>query len=138
MRISIKQLIFPLVSIALSSQSFASVDCMDTAVTQTDMNICAGKEYDEADAKLNKVYNALQKKYQDERLFLANLKKAQQAWIKFRDAEVEAHFPLAPGANPTFEYGTMYDTTSTALKTTLTQERVKQLSVLLELGFGNN
>lgn len=57
--------------------------CSD-ANTQTEMNICAGKEYKAADATLNRVYQQLVAKLDSEEK--AQLKEAQTAWIKYRDA----------------------------------------------------
>jgi uncharacterized protein YecT (DUF1311 family) len=57
--------------------------CSD-ANTQTEMNICAGKEYKTADAALNKVYQQLVAILNVEEK--AQLKAAQTAWIKYRDA----------------------------------------------------
>ena len=63
----------------------ASIPLTANALTQTEMNITAGKAYDRADKtmtaaykKLMTVLTAKQKK---------QLKAAQVAWIKFRDAE---------------------------------------------------
>ncbi len=134
MRLLISSLVFSLST--MSYPSFAGDDCMDKAMTQMDIGICAGKEYDAEDAKLNRTYKKLQKKYADETVFLEKLKKAQQAWIKFRDAEIEAHFPVANGGDPYVEYGSMYPTLVSSLMVTLTRQRTKQLIELLELGFG--
>ena len=51
--------------------------------TQTEMNICAGKEYKAADASLNLVYQQLVKMLEPEEK--SQLKEAQTAWIKYRD-----------------------------------------------------
>lgn len=57
------------------------------AQTQTDMNICWGKEYKAADAQLNAAYREFAAKLSPEET--AQLKTAQLAWIKFRDANCE-------------------------------------------------
>ena len=57
------------------------------AQTQTDMNICWGKEYKAADAQLNAAYREFTSKLSPEET--AQLKAAQLAWIKFRDANCE-------------------------------------------------
>src|SRR5882724_5276525 len=54
------------------------------AQTQAEMNDCAGKEYKSADATLNQVYRQLVAKLDDEEK--AGLKDAQNAWLKYRDA----------------------------------------------------
>jgi len=60
--------------------------CSD-ANTQTEMNICAGKEYQAADATLNRVYQQLVAMLDAEEK--AQLKNAQTAWIKYRDANCD-------------------------------------------------
>jgi uncharacterized protein YecT (DUF1311 family) len=60
--------------------------CSD-ANTQAEMNICAGKEYKAADANLNRVYQQLVAMLEPEEK--GQLKVAQTAWIKYRDANCE-------------------------------------------------
>ncbi len=59
----------------------------EAAQTQTDMNICWGNEYKKADAQLNKTYQELAAMLEDEDK--AELKTAENAWIKYRDAHCE-------------------------------------------------
>ena len=61
--------------------------------TQLEMNQEAAKNFKEADKELNSVYNQILKEYQADTKFITNLKVAQRAWIKFRDAEMNAVFP---------------------------------------------
>lgn len=136
MRTLINYLVLPVITISMLQNVAIAGDCED-AMSQVEMTACADQDYQKADAELNKVYKELQKQYKGEALFLANLKKAQQAWIKFKDAEVDAHFPLAPDADAYVEYGTMYPMSVSLLLTTLTQGRTKQLKELLENGYGN-
>jgi len=56
--------------------------CAD-AQSQAEMNICAGKAYEAADAELNQVYKKLSSMVDDEEK--AQLKEAENAWIKYRD-----------------------------------------------------
>ncbi|HYH84359.1 MAG TPA: lysozyme inhibitor LprI family protein, partial [Pyrinomonadaceae bacterium] len=60
--------------------------CEDAA-TQAEMNQCARKEHEAADAELNKVYNRFAAMLDDEQR--AQLKGAELAWIKYRDATCE-------------------------------------------------
>jgi uncharacterized protein YecT (DUF1311 family) len=57
------------------------------AETQAEMNICAANEYKAADAALNRVYQQLVAKLEAEEK--VQLKEAQNAWIKYRDANCE-------------------------------------------------
>jgi uncharacterized protein YecT (DUF1311 family) len=51
------------------------------------MNQCAGKDYQSADAVLNQVYPRLVAKLDNDEK--AQLKEAQTAWLKYRDANCE-------------------------------------------------
>lgn len=53
-----------------------------------DINECEVREYNRAYAEMNRVYRQLVSKLADEGHKVA-LKKAQQAWIKYRDANCE-------------------------------------------------
>jgi uncharacterized protein YecT (DUF1311 family) len=72
------------VSISVSGQK--TKPCAD-AITQADMNICWGNEYKKADAALNKTYQQLAAKLDDDEK--AQLKNAETAWLKYRDANCE-------------------------------------------------
>lgn len=69
-------------------------DC-SKAATQTDMNQCAGRNYEAADKVLNQVFEqALAKAKQNDRdvegvkySYEEALRTAQRAWIAFRDAD---------------------------------------------------
>jgi uncharacterized protein YecT (DUF1311 family) len=60
----------------------------ENAPSQYEANECAHKEYVAADAELNKVYNQLASKLEDQEQ-RAQLKAAELAWIKYRDANCE-------------------------------------------------
>ncbi|HEY0105740.1 MAG TPA: lysozyme inhibitor LprI family protein, partial [Rhizomicrobium sp.] len=60
------------------------IDC-NNAMTQSDMNICADKDYRKADAALNDVYRKTMAGLDAHGGEL--LRTAQRAWIKFRDSE---------------------------------------------------
>jgi uncharacterized protein YecT (DUF1311 family) len=55
--------------------------------SQSEMTICWGKEYKAADTRLNQVYRQLVSMLGDEEKL--ELKKAQTAWLKYRDANCE-------------------------------------------------
>lgn len=57
------------------------------AQSQAEMTICAGKDYKAADATLNQVYRQLMAKLDDEEK--TQLKGAQTAWLKYRDANCD-------------------------------------------------
>ena len=70
----------------ISAQKQKPKPCED-AQTQADMNICWGNEYKSADARLNQVYRQFMARLDDEEK--AQLKTAQTAWLKYRDANCD-------------------------------------------------
>jgi len=84
-------IIFLLLSLLASGPTLAqkkskSAPCAN-ANSQADMNDCAGREYKAADATLNQVYRQLISLLDDEEKL--QLKEAQTAWLKYRDANCE-------------------------------------------------
>ena len=71
---------------AVFTQDQKKDPCAD-AQSQGEMNICWGKEYKAADAQLNAAYREFISKLNPDET--AQLKTAQLAWIKFRDANCE-------------------------------------------------
>lgn len=63
-----------------------SEPCADIQ-TQAEMTICWANQYKTADAKLNQVYRQFTAKLDDEEK--TQLKTAQTAWLKYRDANCE-------------------------------------------------
>lgn len=98
--------------------------CFKTAMTQPEMNKCAGLEYVLADKELNAVYQEVAKRRQNVKGFVARLKEAQQAWLKWRDAEMEA---IYPERNDPSAYGTVFAMCWELDLASLTRERTKQL-----------
>src|SRR5437899_11516633 len=60
--------------------------CAD-AQSQAEMNFCWGNEYKAADARLNEAYRQFASKLDDAEK--AQLKNAQLAWLKYRDANCD-------------------------------------------------
>ena len=96
--------------------------------TQSEMNQEAAKNFKKADKELNSVYNQILKEYQADTKFITNLKVAQRAWIKFRDAEMNALFPEE---DTQVQYGSVFPMCWSTAITDLTNERVKKLKVWL-------
>jgi uncharacterized protein YecT (DUF1311 family) len=94
--------------------------------TQLEMNQEADKNYKKADKELNIVYNQILKEYKNDTKFILKLKAAQNAWIKFRDAEMNALFPEE---NKHFQYGSVFPMCWSMTLTELTKERTKKLKV---------
>jgi uncharacterized protein YecT (DUF1311 family) len=72
---------------ALAQQS-GNADCYNTAVTQFDLDACAGSDFEAADKELNKTYRELLSRLPDSADQNA-LKSAELAWIAFRDKDCE-------------------------------------------------
>jgi uncharacterized protein YecT (DUF1311 family) len=110
-------------------------DCRK-AVTQMDLNICADQDYRAADAELNKTYRLAVAAMQatDKELgdidsayagALEALKKAQRAWIGYRDGQCElAGFEARGGSmGPMLISGCLAE---------LTRKRTAELKELME------
>lgn len=128
----------PLLLVASAAQAQddpAPADC-ENAVTQAQIDACASGDYDKADAELNKVYGQavarLQKADKDFAATDSNdvgaveaLKKAQRAWINYRDASCELAGFEARG-------GTLENTIYIGCQTDLTRKRTAELRELLK------
>ena len=123
------RLLFPaicccwLLPLALEAQE-ARADCYDKAQTQLELNSCAGSEYAGVDAELNRVYKAVLEKYEGDAKFIAKLRDAQRAWLKYRDAEFEAKFPHG---DETHYYGSVFPMCAAQYRAQLTSERIVKL-----------
>ena len=115
------------------------VDC-NNAQTQADMTNCARQDFEKADKQLNAVYKkamanqvALDKQSAEispEYVGAVKaLKKAQRAWIDYRDGHCEGVSYEAAG-------GTMQPMLELGCKATLTTNRIKELRELIQ-GMGN-
>ena len=67
------------------STSWALAKDCDGRGSQTDLNLCAGENFKQADAKLNAVYAKLLKKISA--AGQSKLREAQKSWIAYRDAQ---------------------------------------------------
>jgi len=94
-------------------------ECDRSDDSQQMMNICAGEDYQAADARLNQAYQALIRSddADDKKL----LQAAQRAWISFRDAEC-AHSTAASSG------GSIHAMAVSQCLTRLTNDRIKQLA----------
>jgi uncharacterized protein YecT (DUF1311 family) len=119
-------LVIVALSLVFSSHLAADESCMDKARTQFDMNQCAGSEFEKADKELNRLYQSILTEYADNKLFIEKLKAAQLAWIKFRDAEMEALFPIKH-KDEIYIYGSAYPMCYSIWMKKITEERTAQL-----------
>lgn len=97
----------------------ANRDCSN-AMTQTDMNICAGIDYKKADDNLNSVYKKILSLIGEDKNLKSQLISAQKAWIVFRDNECTFASSAVSG-------GSIYPTVYASCTEELTKNRVKEL-----------
>lgn len=130
--------------LAVSSGSMAyaetsSQKCWDQAAAggQSDLNQCALQDYQTSDAQLNEVYRAIEQKYHGNPAFLAKLKLSEEAWIKYRDAELAMMYPPEPDDNPEDDhlthYGSIYPMCKSMYLDDITQDRIKELKQWLDV-----
>lgn len=110
------------------------VDCAN-AMTQRDMNLCAARAYDAADAELNRVWRAVITELRRWDQYLPEgaapaeetMRQAQRAWIPFRDAACEAESYMARGGSmqPLLRFGCLVR---------LTERRTEDLRGILDGG----
>ncbi len=106
-----------------------ALDC-DNAQTQTEINDCAGQMYEAADADLNDTYKQVMDHLGDNEKAKDLLKTAQQAWIKFRDAECTFRSSDSEG-------GTIHATILAGCLTDMTEERTADLAENLDCEEGD-
>ena len=93
--------------------------CSQVAKTQTDLSQCAGKELQQAEARLA----ALLK-----RLGIDSNSAEERAWEAYRDAQLKAIYP--PVSDERAEYGSIYPMCWAMLKKKLTESRIRDLKAL--------
>jgi uncharacterized protein YecT (DUF1311 family) len=103
----------------------ASSGACPTAGSTVEMRQCFDRAFRAADAELNRVYAALQRKADPRGRTLLRL--AQRAWIAYRDAE--CRFRASES-----EDGTLYPIELLSCRTDLTKERARELRRALNGG----
>lgn len=100
---------------------FLSFNCFSQS--QSDMNKEAYKKFKKSDNLLNEIYKTILLEYRSDSIFLKNLKKSQQIWIEFRDAELEMKFPVRKSGF----HGTIHPFCRAIYLSELTENRIKTL-----------
>lgn len=116
-------------AIMATTGAAAAQDC-NAAQTQAAMTECVGEVYDAADRKLNETYKQIADRLVDDPDTKASLKKAQRAWIIFRDAECEFTNAQSVG-------GTLYGALITQCLADLTEQRAEMLQSYLQCDEGD-
>ena len=115
--------------LAVAQDSAQYRACNAKAKTQFDMNACASAEAGRVDAELNKVYRELLSKAADDPEAVAKIKAAENAWIAYREAYMDAMYPAK---DKPAEYGSIYPMEAELLRAKLTQRQIIALQELLE------
>lgn len=113
---------------ASAAEEKAKLDC-DNATSTYELNACADREFDAADAELNKVYAEALKSIPemageppyDAKAWEGALRASQRAWLAYRDAECDAHVPMF------WTGGTGATSEIVGCKTTMTKARTKEI-----------
>ncbi|MBZ9796265.1 lysozyme inhibitor LprI family protein [Mesorhizobium sp. ES1-4] len=106
-------------AVLVANAAARAQECDRSDDSQQMMNICAGEDYQAADARLNKTYQGLiSSDDADERRLL---QAAQRAWIAFRDAECTHSTAASQG-------GSIHAMEVSQCLTKLTNDRIKQLA----------
>lgn len=123
------------VSYASAQNDEPEVDCSNQ-ITQLDMNVCAARDYETADTELNAVYRKAMDavREMDEQVkdlgdhyvgAVEALKRAQRAWIGYRDGQCELAGFEARG-------GSMEPMLISSCLADLTTKRTAELKTLYE------
>jgi uncharacterized protein YecT (DUF1311 family) len=121
----------PFLALALAAQE-PQLDCAN-AMTQADMNACAARDFEQADAELNRIWPGLiagaraadreiDRTYDHRPGYEQMLREAQRAWLAFRDAQCT--YEAADEARG----GSMEPMVFSGCAAQLTRARIRQLT----------
>lgn len=98
-------------------------DVSPQAQTQPQINEDFCNKLSKNDQELNAIYNQVLAVYRDDLEFIESIKKAQRAWIVFRDYHVDSIYPKSKRG----EYGSVKPMCRCEVLSELTIERAKML-----------
>lgn len=120
-----------LVALAAFMLSPAHADeCMDGAEDQAAMTACAARSYQAADAGLNRVFHEIRARLGDDADTRNLLRRSEQAWVAFRDAECDFAASATAG-------GSAYSMTRDLCLADLTAARSTRLQQYLDCEEGD-
>lgn len=121
--------LFVAVGCSCHAQNQSTLDaCMNVAGSQRELNQCASDEAKRADAELNTKYRNFLVQIAGETVAVTKLKAAEGAWVRYRDAYIDATYPAQ---NKQANYGTEYPMNVNLLRAKLTREHVAALTDLI-------
>ncbi|KXF74865.1 urease-associated protein [Paramesorhizobium deserti] len=115
--------------LTMQAPAFAEDKCAD-AQDQATMNQCADASFKKSDKKLNTLYKQIEARLKDDADTRKLLIKAQQDWVKFRDAECTFQTAGAAG-------GSVMPMLTAQCMDGLTQSRVKDFESYLNCQEGD-
>ncbi len=116
--------------LVLASSAARADECLDKATTQVELNGCAGKALEAADAALNEAYQAILKRLGDDAEKRKLLVGAEKAWLSFRDAECAFSSSSSVG-------GSIHPMIFAECLTTVTEKRLADLTAYLHCEEGD-
>jgi uncharacterized protein YecT (DUF1311 family) len=119
-----------LAAMFLSAGAAQADECADPQ-DQATLNICAGKQFEAADRKLNGAYKKIEARLRDNPESLKMLVAAERAWVAFRDAE------CAFQGGPIDQAGTIRPLVVANCRTELTETRLKDFQGYLSCEEGD-
>jgi uncharacterized protein YecT (DUF1311 family) len=117
-----------LLTTAYAIMTVFALSTTSTAQTQADIQDQACVELKKADDALNKTYKRILADYKNEKTFLEKLKKAQRAWLAYRDTHLEAIYPEEDKSY----YGSVFGMCACTTQKELTEQRTKELRKWLD------
>jgi uncharacterized protein YecT (DUF1311 family) len=102
--------------------------CVDKATTQAAMQACANEEAARADGELNRIYQKLLTAARGRSLAISKIKLAQEKWVAYRDAYIEAMYPEQ---NKQAAYGSRFPMDVDLLRLQMTLQQIEALNDLL-------
>ena len=118
---------FALVSTPANFRAHASSASGENGQTQVQLNKEACDDYKKADVEMNGAYQTILREYRSERPFVDALRKAQLAWIRYRDAHVESIYPVDAS-----QYGSINHMCRCNQLAGITRERTRLLNQWVE------
>jgi uncharacterized protein YecT (DUF1311 family) len=98
-------------------------------MTQTQMNACAGEEAKRAETDMQETYRRLLTRAQGQAKALEKVRAAQDAWIRYRDAYLEAMYPAE---DKQANYGSIFLLEFSLLRARLTRQHAAALDEMLK------
>ena len=114
-----------IVTLCLTFRLFAPV-YHASAATQATLNADACLELENSNAEMKRIQRRIILDHNEEKRFVAAFRKAQQAWIAFRDAQLNAVYPESPKL-----YGSANVMCRCFVLNKLTRERMETLKMWL-------